>query len=82
MARIEKRTLKDGSTRYKAIIRRKDVFKTKTFGTKKAAQRWAKRLEAKGPLMALRRTQRALQIRTTDQYAFLAKQVSRRGSHQ
>ena len=51
MARIEKRKLQDGSVRYKAIIRRKvrgrTVLRAKTFGTKKQADRWAKRLEAK-----------------------------------
>ena len=51
MARIEKHTLKDGSVRYKAIIRRKvrgrTVLRSKRFGTRKQADRWAKRLEAK-----------------------------------
>ncbi len=46
MARIEKRTLTDGSTRYKAIIRRKGYpFKTKTFRTRAQANAWAKRVE-------------------------------------
>ena len=48
MARVEKRRLKDGTTRYKAIIRRKGVpLKTKTFATRKQALRWATRLENK-----------------------------------
>ena len=51
MARIEKHTLNDGSVRYKAIIRRKvrgrTVLRSKRFGTRKQADRWAKRLEAK-----------------------------------
>jgi len=48
MARIEKRSLKDGAARYKAIIRRKGVpMKTKTFRTRAQAEAWAKRLEVK-----------------------------------
>ncbi len=46
MARIEKRALLDGSTRYKAIIRRKaHPLKTKTFRTRAQAAAWAKRVE-------------------------------------
>ena len=46
MARIEKRLLKDGTPRYKAIIRRKGVpMKTKTFRTWAQAAKWAKRIE-------------------------------------
>ena len=46
MARIEKRALSDGSSRYKAIIRRKGhPLKTKTFRTRAQAAAWAKRLE-------------------------------------
>jgi len=48
MARIEKRTLKDGTARYKAIIRRKGVpMKAKSFRTRAQAEAWAKRLEVK-----------------------------------
>ncbi len=48
MARIEKRSLKDGSARYKAIIRRKGIpMKTKTFRTRAQASAWAKRVEVK-----------------------------------
>ena len=46
MPRIEKRRVKDGSTRYKAIIRRKGYpLKTKTFRTRAQATAWAKRVE-------------------------------------
>ena len=48
MQRIEKHTLKDGTPRYKAIIRRKGApMRTKTFRTKAQAAAWAKRLEVK-----------------------------------
>ena len=46
MARIEKRTLKDGRVRYKVIIRRKGLpLKTKTLGSYNAAKAWASRQE-------------------------------------
>ena len=44
MARIEKRVLSDGSTRYKAIIRRKGhPLKTKTCRTRAQAVAWVDR---------------------------------------
>lgn len=47
-ARIEKQALRDGTPRYKAIIRRKGVpLKTRTFRTRAQAAAWAKRLEVK-----------------------------------
>ena len=47
MARIEKRSLADGTPRYKCIIRRKGApLKTKTFRTRSLAKKWATRIEA------------------------------------
>jgi integrase len=46
MARIEKRLLNDGSTRYKAIVRRTGApMRTKTFRTRAQAIRWGREID-------------------------------------
>lgn len=46
MARIERRTLADGTSRYKAIVRRKGApMKTRTHRTLAAAEKWARKVE-------------------------------------
>ncbi len=66
MAMIQKRTLKDGSTRWKAIIRRKGFpVRTRTFRTHAQAAAWAKRLEV-GILDGRAPADRAAELRTVN----------------